>query len=48
MVHGKKHDIYENSRTGRRVVVPRQGLRPDSRELANGIYRSMLRDAKLD
>ena len=43
MAHMKKHDIYENSRTGKRVIVPRH-----SREIANGIYRSMLRDAGLD
>lgn len=43
MVHGKKHDIYENARTGRRVMVPRH-----SKEIPNGTYRSILRDADLD
>jgi predicted RNA binding protein YcfA (HicA-like mRNA interferase family) len=40
--HGKKHDVYENRLSGKRVIVARH-----SKELANGTYRSMLRDAGL-
>ena len=37
------HDIYENPRTSRRVIVARH-----SKEIPNGTYRSILRDAGLD
>jgi predicted RNA binding protein YcfA (HicA-like mRNA interferase family) len=40
--HGKKHDLYENQ-DGKRVIVWRHG-----REIPNGTYRSMLKDAGLD
>jgi predicted RNA binding protein YcfA (HicA-like mRNA interferase family) len=43
IAHGKKHDVYENSGSDRRVIVPRH-----SREIPNGTYHSMLRDAGLD
>jgi predicted RNA binding protein YcfA (HicA-like mRNA interferase family) len=43
MVRGKRHDIYENARTGRRVVVPRH-----AKEIPNGTYRAILRDADID
>lgn len=42
MRHGKRHDIYENPTTGRRVSVPRH-----AQDLATGTYRSILRDAGL-
>ena len=41
--HAKRHDIYENPRTSRRVIVARH-----SKEIPNGTYRSILRDAGLD
>lgn len=40
--HGSRHDIYENAER-RRVVVPRH-----AREIPNGTYRSILKDAGLD
>jgi predicted RNA binding protein YcfA (HicA-like mRNA interferase family) len=40
--HGKKHDIYENSVTGKRVVIPRHAV-----DIPTGTYRSILRDAGL-
>lgn len=39
--HGKRHDIYENAEK-RRVVVPRH-----KKEMANGTYRGILKDAGL-
>lgn len=41
--HGKKHDVYADPTSGRKVVVPRH-----SREIPTGTYHSMLRDAGLD
>jgi predicted RNA binding protein YcfA (HicA-like mRNA interferase family) len=41
--HGKKHDVYENFSTGKRVIVWRH-----AREIPNGTYRAILRDAGLD
>jgi predicted RNA binding protein YcfA (HicA-like mRNA interferase family) len=38
--HGKRHDIYENPITNKRVSVPRH-----AKELPNGTYRAILRDA---
>ena len=43
VAHGKRHDIYENRLSGNRVVVARH-----AKEIPNGTYRSMLRDAGLD
>jgi len=43
VAHGKKHDIYEHVRTGKRVVVARH-----SKEIPNGTYRAILRDADLE
>lgn len=40
--HGKKHDIYENAATGKRVSVWRH-----SRDIPSGTYQSLLRDAGL-
>jgi predicted RNA binding protein YcfA (HicA-like mRNA interferase family) len=39
---GKKHDLYENAVTGKRVLVWRH-----ARDIPTGTYRSMLRDAGL-
>jgi predicted RNA binding protein YcfA (HicA-like mRNA interferase family) len=43
VIHGKRHDIYENVRSGKRVIVGRH-----SKEIPNGTYRSILRDAGLE
>ena len=43
VAHGKKHDIYENRATGKRVMVARH-----AKEIPNGTYHSMLKDAGLD
>jgi len=43
VAHGKKHDIYENRSTGKRVIVARH-----AKEIPNGTYRAMLKDAGLD
>jgi len=39
--HGKRHDIYEHP-SGRRVIIWRH-----AREIPNGTYRSILKDAGL-
>lgn len=39
--HRKKHDLYENPSSGRRLMVPRHG----KQELGTGLYQRMLRDA---
>jgi len=41
--HGKKHDLYEDPRTGRRITIPRH-----SKEIPVGTYHAILRDAGLD
>jgi predicted RNA binding protein YcfA (HicA-like mRNA interferase family) len=41
--HRKKHDLYENTLTGRRVMVPRHW----KQELRPGLFHRMLRDAGL-
>jgi predicted RNA binding protein YcfA (HicA-like mRNA interferase family) len=41
--NGSRHDIYEHQATGRRVIVPRH-----KREMPNGTYRAILKDAGLD
>lgn len=43
VAHGKKHNVYENPSTGKRVIVWRH-----SREMPNGTYRAILKDADLD
>jgi predicted RNA binding protein YcfA (HicA-like mRNA interferase family) len=40
--HGKRHDIYENRATGRRVTIPRHAT-----DLARGTYLAILHDAGL-
>jgi predicted RNA binding protein YcfA (HicA-like mRNA interferase family) len=40
--HGKKHDIYEQPRTGKRVTVWRH-----NRDIPTGTYLKILRDAGL-
>lgn len=40
--HGGRHDIYEDAQR-RRVVVPRH-----AKEIPNGTYKSILRDAGLE
>lgn len=40
--HGKKHDIFENQATGKRVTVARH-----ADDIARGTYLSILRDAGL-
>lgn len=40
--HGKKHDIYANALTGRRVTIARH-----ADDIARGTYLAILRDAGL-
>lgn len=41
--HGKKHDMYAHPTKKGMLTIPRHG----SKEIANGTYRSILKDAGL-